>query len=151
MMQDVGRRYVRVLNNLRGRTGTLWEGRYRSSLVQDERYLLTVHRYIELNPVYAGMVAHPARYPWSSHAHYAGTRADPLIREHGSFLGLAMTPEARREAFMHLFTTDIDAETRKKIQDAIEAGCPVGAEPPKRGRPTAAQPGVPAPVSGKLF
>lgn len=68
MMQALGRRYVRYVNDSSGRTGTLWEGRYKASLVDDERYVLACYRYIELNPVRAGMVAAPDEYRWSSHA-----------------------------------------------------------------------------------
>jgi putative transposase len=72
MMQAVGRSYVRAFNQAHGRTGTLWEGRYRSSLIQTERYLLTCMAYIDLNPVRAGLVEAPEDYPWSSHTHYTG-------------------------------------------------------------------------------
>jgi hypothetical protein len=74
MMQAVGRSYVRAFNNAQGRTGTLWEGRYRSTLIQTERYLLACMAYIDLNPVRAGLVAQAADYPWSSHGHYIGRR-----------------------------------------------------------------------------
>lgn len=77
MLQDVGRRYVRVINTLHNRTGTLWEGRFKSSLVDTETYLLSCHRYIELNPVRAGIVTHPAAYPWSSYQHYAAGKINP--------------------------------------------------------------------------
>ena len=92
MLQDIGRRYVRVINTIHGRTGTLWEGRFKSSLVDTERYLLTCHRYIELNPVRAGLAAHPSAYPWSSHAHYAAGKSNNLITEHAAFRGLGATP-----------------------------------------------------------
>src|SRR4051812_40957743 len=72
MMQAVGRRYVRLYNQRHARTGTLWEGRYRSTIIQAERYLLACMVYMDLNPVRAGLVADPAVYPWSSHAHYVG-------------------------------------------------------------------------------
>ena len=72
MMQDVGRRYVRYFNQRQGRTGTLWEGRYKSTLIQAERYLLACMAYIDLNPVRAGIALAPGDYPWSSHGHYVG-------------------------------------------------------------------------------
>ena len=72
MMQDVGRQYVRYFNQRQGRTGTLWEGRYRSTLIQAERYLLACMAYIDLNPVRAGIALAHGDYPWSSHGHYTG-------------------------------------------------------------------------------
>jgi putative transposase len=136
MLQDLGRRYVRVINTIRGRTGTLWEGRFKSSLVSTETYLLTCHRYIELNPVRAGMVADPSAYPWSSHAHYAAGRSNDLITEHAAFLGLGGTAEERRSAFRELFRDALDEKTLTRIREAVNAGCPLGAPPPrKRGRP----------------
>ncbi|GAO26666.1 transposase IS200 family protein [Alicycliphilus sp. B1] len=72
MMQAVGRSYVRYFNDRHGRSGTLWEGRYRSTLIETDRYLLACMAYIDLNPVRAGMVAQPLAWPWSSHAHYLG-------------------------------------------------------------------------------
>ena len=81
-MQAVGRRYVRYFNDRHGRSGTLWEGRYKSTLIQTDRYLLACMVYIDLNPVRAGMVAEARDYPWSSHAHYAGLRHDKLLTPH---------------------------------------------------------------------
>ncbi|HTH78359.1 MAG TPA: transposase, partial [Ramlibacter sp.] len=74
MMQALGRSYVRYFNDRHQRTGTLWEGRYRSTLIQAERYLLACMVYIDLNPVRAGMAADPAEYPWSSYLYYVGRR-----------------------------------------------------------------------------
>ena len=85
MMQAVGRSYVRYFNDLQGRTGTLWEGRYRSTLIQTDQYLLTCMAYIDLNPARAGMVPDPKDYPWSSHGHYVGLRSDKLITPHPLF------------------------------------------------------------------
>ncbi|MGI9135138.1 MAG: REP-associated tyrosine transposase, partial [Rhodoferax sp.] len=82
MMQAVGRRYVRYFNDRQKRTGTLWEGRYRSTLIQSERYLLACMVYLDLNPVRAGMVAQAQDFAWSSYAHYAGLRSDKLIAPH---------------------------------------------------------------------
>lgn len=153
MLQDLGRRYVRVINTIRGRTGTLWEGRFKSSLVSTEAYLLTCHRYIELNPVRAGMVAEPSAYPWSSHPHYTGGRSDDLITEHAAFLSLGGTVDERRAAFRELFRDTLDEKTLTHIREAVNAGCPLGASPPrKRGRPVKPTPerGLIA-MSGKLL
>jgi putative transposase len=168
MLQDMGRRYVRVINTLHDRTGTLWEGRFKSSLVDSETYFLTCHRYIELNPVRAGLVAHPAGYPWSSHAHYAGIKVDRLLSEHATFLGLGQNTGARQAAFRALFQHDLDEKTLTQIRQALNAGCGLGSEsflvameakvgrrvrPPKQGRPgKSTQDQEPAPhISGKLF
>ena len=102
MMQAVGRSYVRFFNNAQGRTGTLWEGRYRSTLIQTERYLLACMAYIDLNPVRAGMVATAADYPWSSHGHMIGLRIDPLITPHPLYWALGNTPFARERAYADL-------------------------------------------------
>src|SRR5438477_9617675 len=102
MMQDVGRRYVRVINTIHRRTGSLWEGRFKSSLIDSERYLVVCHRYIEMNPVRAGIVAHPSAYPWSSYGYYSGTRSDSLITEHLEFLRLGRNDQERRTLFKAL-------------------------------------------------
>jgi len=168
MLQDMGRRYVRVINTLHDRTGTLWEGRFKSSLVDSETYFLTCHRYIELNPVRAGLVAHPAHYPWSSHAHYVGMKADRLLCEHATFLGLGPDTTARQAAFRGLFQHHLDEKALTQIRQAVNAGCGLGSEsflaameakvgrrvrPPKQGRPlssTRDQDSEPL-VSGKLL
>ncbi len=101
-MQAVGRQYVRRFNQRHGRSGTLWEGRYKSTLIQAERYLLACMVYIELNPVRAAMVSGPTEYPWSSHAHYAGRRVDKLITPHPIWWELGNTPFAREAAYADL-------------------------------------------------
>jgi putative transposase len=153
MMQDVGRRYVRMINNVHGRTGTLWEGRFRSSLVCDERYLMNLHRYIERNPIRAGLARRPGDYPWSSYGHYSGNGANSLITEHAAFRALAPSAAKRQALFRELFTEDLDTETLKKIREAIDADSPIGAEIRKRGRPRKEKQGDEPPpvISGKLF
>ncbi|MGR4867735.1 REP-associated tyrosine transposase [Variovorax sp. LARHSF232] len=101
-MQAVGRRYVRYFNDRHGRSGTLWEGRYRSTLIQTDRYFLACMAYIDLNPVRAGMVADARDYPWSSHGHYAGLRSDKLITPHPLYWSLGNTPFAREAAYAEL-------------------------------------------------
>jgi putative transposase len=169
MLQELGRRYVRIINALHGRTGTLWEGRFKSSLIDSETYLLTCHRYIELNPVRAGLVAHPAAYRWSSHEYYAAGKTDSLITEHVGFSGLGRDREQRQAAFRELFEIEIDPETLTRIRDSVNAGSALGSpaflehvkgrvgrpvDVPKRGRPAKPLPeddGAVMPVSGKLF
>ena len=146
MMQDVGRRYVRLFNKIHDRSGTLWEGRYKSSLIDSDTYLLTCHRYIELNPVRAGLVEHPLGYPWSSHAYYAVAERNPIITRHALFDQLA----GDRDAFVALFHTEIKAEVLDRIRTTANRGWALGsdaflerierdlgrtARPPKRGRP----------------
>lgn len=153
MMQDIGRRYVRVINTVHGRTGTLWEGRFRSSLVQDERYLLNVHRYIERNPIRAGLARLPGDYAWCSYGHYSGTYANPLITEHATFRALGPTLTVRRAAFCELFAEDLDAHMLKQIRDAIDTETPMGAQIRRRGRPRNEKEkgGAPPVITGKLF
>lgn len=94
-----GQTYVQAFNHRHDRTGTLWQGRFKSSMVQSDGYLLNVMRYIELNPVRAAMVARPDDYRWSSvHTHLAGAR-DPLIQPHAAYLALATDPAARAAAY----------------------------------------------------
>ena len=128
MLQDLGRTYVRILNTIHGRTGTLWEGRFKSSLVDSENYLLTCHRYIELNPVRAGIVSDPAQYPWSSHAHYALGRSNSLITEHPAYLCLGNDNGERRSAFQALFHEEIDSPVLAMIRGATNAGAAMGSE-----------------------
>ncbi len=87
MMQSVGRRYVRYFNRSQGRTGTLWEGRYRSTLIQAERYLLACMAYIDLNPVRAGIAETAGDYPWSSYLHYVGSSKRPTDHAPSHLLG----------------------------------------------------------------
>ena len=96
MMQAVGRRYVRYFNDVQQRSGTLWEGRYKSALVQTERYLMACMVYLDLNPVRAGLVSRPQDHRWSSHAHYAGVCNDRLVTPHALVWELGNTPFARR-------------------------------------------------------
>jgi putative transposase len=115
LMQAVGRSYVRAYNNRHGRTGTLWEGRYRSTLVQAERYLLACMVYIDLNPVRAGMVPEPADYAWSSHAHYIGRRTDRLVTPHPLYWELGNTPFARDAAYLELVRTGIGQDQQQGV------------------------------------
>jgi len=150
MMQDVGRRYVRIFNDEHGRTGTLWEGRYKSSLVETETYLMTCHRYIELNPVRAGLVDDPGSYRWSSHRHYVFGADDPLVAKHPIFDRLGDNPTTRCSTFRALFRESIATELIERIRVTTNQGWALGSDvfldqmerisgrpvrPPKRGRP----------------
>jgi putative transposase len=128
MMQDVGRRYVRVINSIHERTGSLWEGRFKSSLIDSENYLLTCHRYIELNPVRAGMVKHPSEYPWSSHGHYGEDRANGLITEHPEYQRLGKSEDERRAAFRSLCAEPVSERVVELIRAAINTDSALGSE-----------------------
>lgn len=120
MMQQLGRRYVACFNARYGRSGTLWEGRFKAGLVDTRRYLLTCHRYIELNPVRAAMVAYPAKYRWSSfHANALG-QPDPLITPHPEYLALGATPEARQSAYRALFERAIGDDAMNDIRSHVQ-------------------------------
>ena len=121
MMQAMGRNYVQRLNVRYRRTGTLWEGRYKASLVQDSNYLLTCQRYIELNPVRAHMVAAPGEYPHSSYAHHAAGSDDTLITAHSCYLELAVDPSARQKAYRALFHNVLDEKLLARIRRSTNA------------------------------
>lgn len=126
MMQAVGRSYVRYFNDRHGRTGTLWEGRYRSTLVQSDRYLLACMVYIDLNPVRAGMVTQPIDYPWSSHGHALGLRIDRLITPHTLFWALGNTPFAREAAYAALVQAGIGNAAQTAITASVLSGWALG-------------------------
>jgi len=108
MMQAVGRRYVGSFNARYRRTGTLWEGRFKAALIDSERYLLTCYRYIELNPVRAGMTTAPAGYPWSSYAYNAWGKHHPLLTSHQEYLNLGADSAARQSAYRDLIGENLD-------------------------------------------
>lgn len=126
MMQAVGRRYVRHFNQSQRRTGTLWEGRYRSTLIQAERYLLACMVYIDLNPVRAGLVEAPRDYRWSSHGHYVGARHDRLITPHPLYWELGNTPFAREAAYAQLVQAGLENEQQRALTDSLLQGWALG-------------------------
>lgn len=126
LMQSVGRRYVRYFNDRHRRTGTLWEGRYRSTVIESERYLLACMVYIDLNPVRAGLVEHARDYPWSSHAHCVGLRQDRLVTPHPLFWALGNTPFAREAAYAELVHTGIAGREQAAVTDATLKGWALG-------------------------
>ena len=126
MMQALGRSYVRYFNRTQQRSGTLWEGRYKSTLIQSDRYLLACMAYIDLNPVRAGLVARAQDYPWSSHAHYLGLRTDRLITPHVLYWELGNTPFAREAAYADLVHAGINAVQQAALTDATLRGWALG-------------------------
>lgn len=127
-MKHVAQRYVQYVNRKLGRSGSLWEGRFKSSIVDSEAYLLRCHRYIELNPVRAGMVAHPSDYLWSSFATNAMGHHSTLITPPQQYLALGATDGDRRAAYLALFGTAPCADELRKIRQAINGGFAIGSE-----------------------
>jgi putative transposase len=128
MMQAAGRRYVRYFNDRQGRTGTLWEGRYRATVIDAERYLLPCMAYLDLNPVRAGLVAEAKDYPWSSHGHYAGLRVDSLLTPHPLVWALGNTPFAREAAYAELVRAGITLEQQDLLTRSALSGWALGGE-----------------------
>jgi putative transposase len=128
LMQSVGIQYVHYFNARHGRTGTLWEGRYRATLIDSDQYLLACYRYIELNPIRAGLASHPADYRWSSHAANALGMPDRLISPHPLYLDLARDAVAREAAYRALFLSSIDQSTLQTIRTATNTSWALGSE-----------------------
>lgn len=126
MMQAVGRRYVQYFNRRHGRSGTLWEGRYRCTVLEAERYLLACMAYIDLNPVRAGLVERAADYPWSSHAHWLGLRTDRLLTTHALYWALGNTPFAREAAYAERVEAGIGPQDQAALTDAVLGGWALG-------------------------
>ena len=126
MMQAVGRRYVQYFNRRHGRSGTLWEGRYRSTVLQPDRYLLACMVYMDLNPVRAGQVLHAADFRWSSHAHWLGVRNDRLLTPHAQFWNLGNTPFAREAAYADLVRTGLGSQEVAALTASALSGWALG-------------------------
>mgnify|MGYP000353068509 FL=1 len=127
-MQSIGRRYVRYFNKEYQRSGTLWEGRYKSSLVDSEAYLLQCYRYIEDHPVRSNIVSAANQHQWSSYHHNALGETDPLITEHDNYTQIATTEDARKNVYSSLFKTALDSETTSLITSSVEKGEVLGSD-----------------------
>lgn len=125
-MQMLGRYYVQYYNHTYQRTGTLWEGRYKATLIDSEAYLLTCMRYIELNPVRADMVAHPSEYPWSSYRRNALGQTNDLITPQLEYRRLGKTDEERQAAYRQLFKAHIPESSLDEIRDATNKAWALG-------------------------
>lgn len=125
-MQSVGRRYVRYINDAYERTGTLWEGRFKSAIVSRDEYLIACSRYIELNPVRAGMVRHPREYRWSSYQGRAMGRLDPLLDEDPWYVTLGDNPQARAAAYAKWLEASVSDHEWDGIRNATQQGRAVG-------------------------
>ncbi|PCI68509.1 MAG: transposase [Piscirickettsiaceae bacterium] len=149
-LQSVGRRYVQYFNHSYKRTGTLWEGRYKATVIDSDRYLLTCMRYIELNPVRAGMVEHPHDYIWSSYAANAEGKRDVKLTHHSLYQQLGIDETERISTYQQLFQsaiTDIEQDTIREstnkgwclgndlFRDKIECLSKRRATPKAKGRP----------------
>ncbi len=122
LMQSVGRQYVQYFNAQYRRSGTLWEGRYKSCLIQAERYLLEVYRYIELNPVRAEMVSEPGEYAWSSYPINTLGKASELCTHHPEYLILGGTQDERMKNYRALFAHHLESELLEDIRSSLNKG-----------------------------
>jgi len=151
MMQHLGRHYVRYVNRVYRRSGTLWEGRFKASLVDTETYFFRCCRYIECNPVRAGMAGRPWDYRWSSYQFHAYGMPARLLSTHEEYERLGATAEERRHAYRELFRSELEASELSDIRNSANRGWPLGSErfkdeikrslksvarPPRRGRPS---------------
>jgi putative transposase len=127
-MRHVNWRYSRYANNTQERTGSIWEGRYRASLVDADAYFFACMRYIEMNPVRAGMAEAPRDFRWSSYKANAEAKADPLITPHALYMEMGDTPDARAEAYRSLFEGVMPEDALGAIRGAINGGWPLGGE-----------------------
>lgn len=126
LMKALGQRYVQYVNRTYRRSGTLWEGRFRSCLTQEEGYLLACQRYIELNPVRAGMVPHPADYRWSSYRAHAQGEASTLLTPHPLYLALGADAGARQQAYRALFRSELEPGLVDAIRQATNGNFVLG-------------------------
>ena len=167
LIMSLGRRYVQYVNRTQGRTGTLWDSRYKASVIHADSYLLTCMRYIELNPVRAGMVEDPAHYRWTSYRQNGLGQTDSRITAHPLYESLGMTSKARQAAYRVLVRSELDAAAIDDIRLALNQNQPLGnsrfyaqierklgerREARARGRPAlVGEPPVPVPPrQGKL-
>ena len=133
-MHSASRRYAGYFNQRYQRTGTLWEGRFHASLVMTEQYLLTCHRYIDLNPVRAGLATIPELYPWSSHRFYTMGESNPLITPHPAIAALGRNEGSLRKAYQGLFARPLEEAELEAIRSASRSGRAIGACRPAMGR-----------------
>jgi len=126
VMQSIGRRYVQYINHTYRRSGTLWEGRFKSSLINAEEYLLACYRYIELNPVRANMVAHPADYRWSSYRFNGEGEQSDWLKPHSIYLSLGLDDKERQYNYHALFKIELEDDLIGKIRRTAQFSMPLG-------------------------
>ena len=127
-MRHVNWRFSTYSNETRERTGSLWEGRYKASVIDADAYFLACSRYIEMNPVRAGLAPEPGAYRWSSYRANGEGKADPLVTPHALYEALGADPTARTEAYRSLFEGALGADTLKSIRDALNGSRALGRE-----------------------
>jgi putative transposase len=150
LMQDIGRHYVPYFNARHGRSGNLWEGRFRATVLEADNYFLACAQLIELQPVAAGLVTEPSSYRWSSYAHHSGTQREVWLADHPAYWALGNTPFEREAAYHQLSQTALSNEMKAEIEAATNKSWPLGSEeflrrlskltsrrlePARRGRP----------------
>ena len=126
LFQSIGRHFVPYINKTYQRNGSLWEGRHKGNFIESEMYFLVSMRYIEMNPVRAGMVDHPAKYRWSSYAANAQGIDNAIIQSHDQYLRLGNTPDARKLAYQSLFEVETDKNELDIIRASLHSGTPLG-------------------------
>ncbi len=128
LMKNLAQRYTQFINRRDSRTGALWEGRFKSCLAQDEAYVLTCYRYIELNPVRAGMVEHPASYYWSSYGVNGDGKSSSLITPHADYLALGANQDERLEQYRRSFSNLISDSELQSIRRATNGNYALGTD-----------------------
>lgn len=126
LMKRLGQPYVQYVNRTYRRSGTLWEGRFRSCPANEEAYLLACYRYIELNPVRAGIVEHPAEYRWSSYRRNAQGEPSRMLASHAVYEALGSNEEDRRSAYRELFRDELDRDLVDQIRKATNGNYALG-------------------------
>ena len=150
MMQSLGRRYVQYINHKHRRSGTLWAGRYKSSLIDSQPFLLACYRYVELKPMLSNLVELPEEYKWSSFNYHTGRKSNKIIVDHPLYLSLGDTQIERADAYSNLFRYQFDKRLYEYIAETVKLGQVLGGDifkekiesianhrvrPLKRGRP----------------
>ena len=126
LFQGLGRHYVRYVNKIYQRHGGLWEGRHKGNIIQSQGYLLSCMRYIEMNPVRAGMVDHPAKYRWSSYAANAFGMSNAILNQHDEYIGLGTSTNLRQKGYQELFDYDSDSGSLELLRQSLQSGTPLG-------------------------
>jgi putative transposase len=125
-MQALGRQYVRYFNDRHGRSGTLWDGRFKSTLLQADQFGLPALAYLDLHPVRAGLAATPLQYPWSSYGHYSGARVDKLVTPLPDYWRLGNTPFAREAAYTAVVQEGVNPVQIGQLTDSVTRGWALG-------------------------
>jgi putative transposase len=156
-MQGLGRRYVKAFNHRHGRSGALWEGRYRTTVVDPASHLLACIRLVEQAPMRAGLAMRTGDWPWSSAAHHAGQKADPIVTEHTAYWQLGNTPFEREARYARESAVLLTDQETERLLAAARHGWPIGSDvflqalrrttdrpvqPRPRGRPKQPRPAV---------